>query len=116
MHEALVAQLQAEAVELKEERKLLWDRLGAIGLGGPLFHIPPPEVQAAAQEEDAQAAELAYIQSLSRTPSKLAAYYTKKAFRDAQSRFEPPSVARLPDLSKINERLDNAEAEGKKQA
>jgi hypothetical protein len=113
-HEVVVESLQAQIAEMKEERRVLLDRLATIGLGGPLFHLPSQEVQSAQPEPDPEAAELAYIQSLGRTPSKLAAYWTKKAFRDAARPFGTPSVARIPDMSKMNEALDQAEQAGKK--
>jgi hypothetical protein len=117
--ESIVNPLLLQLSELKEERKVLLDRLGTIGLGGPLFSLPSQQdssanmVTEAESIEDAEAAELAHIQSLRRTPSKMAAYLTRKAYRDANTINRGPSVARIPDMSKINDALDQAEAVGK---
>jgi hypothetical protein len=117
-HENIVKQLTLQVSDLKREREILLDRLGTIGLGGPLFNLPPQQDSSPSTgaEEESIDPEAAIIQSLSRTPSKLAAYYTRKAFREANRRFEQPSVARIPDMSRITEQLNEAEALGKKQA
>lgn len=117
-HEQIVNALTSQVSDLKREREILLDRLGTIGLGGPLFSLPsqPDSLPNTEAEEELteQAAELAHLRSLRRTPSKMAAYYTQKAFKDAQRMYNGPSVARIPDMSKINEALDQAEEMGKK--
>jgi hypothetical protein len=119
-HEEAMQLLTSQVSDLKHEREILLDRLGTIGLGGPLFNgaSQPDSSPSTAQEADQteEEIELAHIRSLQRTPSKLAAYMTRKAHRDAQRMYNGPSVARIPDLSRINEALDQAEELGKKQA
>jgi hypothetical protein len=115
LHESIVNPLLSRLSGLEEERKLLLDRLLTIGGIGTLYTSPvqsdsSPNTESAEEPIDAEAA---IVRSLSRKPSQLAAYYTKKAFMDANRRFDRPSVARIPDMSKINEALDIAEAAGK---
>jgi len=114
VHESIVNPLLSRLSGLEEERKLLLDRLLTIGGIGTLYTSPvqsdsSPNTESAEEPIDAEAA---IIQSLSRKPSQLAAYYTRRAHREAQHRFDPPSIARIPDMSKINEALDIAEAKG----
>ena len=89
-HDERIADLKAQIADLKQERLVLLDRLGLIGLGGPMFHLPTPEeVKIAEQveskaEQDA-AREIERIHSLRFTPSKRASYITRKSKREQAS-------------------------------
>ena len=90
-----------------------WQRLGWVDRSSTLPPSPDSSPTMGAEEESIseEEAEKAYIRSLSHTPSKQARYLELKAKRD---RFKArPSVARIPDLTAINEALDHAEALGK---
>lgn len=116
----ITALLTSQVSDLKREREILLDRLGTIGLGGPLFSGPSQQdsLQSTEAEEEAISAEemhLATLERLKRTPSKLAAYLTRHATQQARRPLRGPSVALIPDMTKVNAALDQAEALGKKQ-
>ena len=110
-HLEMMGILTAQITELTAERKVLLDRLGTLGLGGPLFSVPSA-TEAVADDEietdvDAAAAELEQLLRLRRRPSQLAEALTRKAHRDAH---KPPTS---PRVSWVNAELDQAEAAGK---
>jgi hypothetical protein len=113
-HEAMVALFTAQAEELKSERKLLWDRLATMGMGGPVFSAPastePVEEEDAAADE--MASRLERLVALRKRPTKLAEELARQA---SQVRENPlPKVAWIPD-GRIAAALDQAEESGKKQ-
>lgn len=120
-HEAMILLLTSELSSLREERKLLLDKLLTIGGIGPLYSSPQPQDSSPSspEEEESISAEemhLATLERLKRTPSKLAAYLTRHATQQARRPLRGPSVALIPDMTKVNAALDQAEALGKKQA
>jgi hypothetical protein len=117
-HDALVALLSAEVRELKDERRLLLDRLAVFGLGGPIFQIfaqegtADPEVPKLA---DPAGEMLEELMRLRRRPSKLADALTRNAFREYSKRGAGPRVAWVPAATeKVNAALDAAEEQGKR--
>ena len=106
--------LSSQVTELKAERTLLLDRLMTIGGIGPLTTGNVQQEVSEEEEETPELDEMQKLMNMRRRPSQLAAALTRKSRRDHARRFDPPSVARIPDLSKINAALDEAEALGKK--
>lgn len=113
-HESVVALLIAQAEELKSERKLLWDRLAAMGLGGPVF-TAPASIEPVEEEDDtadAVAERLERLMALRKRPTKLAEALARQASQLREN--PPPKVAWIPD-ARITAALDQAEESGKKQ-
>ena len=91
-HDETVKLLQEQIADMRAERKVIYDRLGALGLGGPLFHLPTPEEQPAAEEElTEEEQEQIYIRSL--RPSQRAHYLERKMKRDLNKINRGPDVA-----------------------
>lgn len=93
-HDETVKLLQDRIVEMQEERRLLYDRLALIGLGGPLFHLPSAEEIKAEQEEndtkeDEAGQELNRLRSMH--GSQRAAAITRKNQRAHNSRMRAAS-------------------------
>ena len=107
-HEAIVRLLQEQVSELKAERTVLIDRLGAIGLGGPLFKVPVEPVEEAEAEEEEQTIQdrINEILAQKRRPS-LMAQAIKKLARDEQRK---PKISWVPSTVAA---LDAAEAKAK---
>lgn len=91
------SQLSLQLEEMKAERKVLLDRLATIGLGGPLFTLPPSQDSSLVTEAEAELTEeeqeRQLMDSLRRTPSKLARFLEWKAQRDRNRRNRRPDVA-----------------------
>ncbi len=112
----------AQAAELKEERKILLDRLASIGLGGPLYQVGdaegvPGEEIVPEGSADPEQDLLERLLRLRHRPAKLADALTRKAFRDYGKRPTGPKVAWIPqpsDEDKIISALDQAEKLGKR--
>lgn len=105
-HEEMVGELKLTISELKDERKVLYDRLALLGLGGPLFHIPiepeqEPDTEPTEEELDAQK-----LLAMKHRPSQAAAFLTRKMQRPQR----PSGVARV---AQVNAALDQAEQLGK---
>jgi hypothetical protein len=118
-HNAIVVLLSTQLGELKDERKLLLDRLATLGLGGPIFRVPPPKEEAEAEETpelaDPEGEAIAELMRFRRRPAKLADELTRKAYRDYSKRDVGPRVAWVPaSQEKVNAALDEAEAQGKR--
>ena len=122
-HEELMSLVVAQAAELKEERKILLDRLALIGLGGPLYQTANAEVIAEDKLEVEEAVDpeqdmVERLMRLRHRPAKLADALTRKAFRDHGKRSPGPKVAWIPQNEwapdKINGALDQAEEMGKR--
>ena len=112
-HEAIVRLLQdqivgakAELAELKAERTVLYDRLGSLGLGGPLFKVPA-EQQEAEQVEEPETMEdrINQILAQKRRPGFLARAIKKLAIEEMNKR--GPEVKWVPSTVAA---LDEAEA------
>lgn len=109
-----------QVAELKEERKLLLDRLATIGLGEPLYRTSVREtVEAEPTDELAEDPEQELMERLRRLrhrPAKLADALTRKAYRDYSKRPVRPKVAWIPQEERMAAALDAAEALGKRAA
>jgi hypothetical protein len=129
MHEVIVSLLQAQIAEMREERKVVYDRLGAIGLGGPLFHQPPAEIEVAEQEpepdpeKDAESV-IQRLLALKRRPSKLAEALTRRNWREHNKAKVGPTVKWVAEGEPENPKLaamfaeaeENGVKQGRKQA
>jgi hypothetical protein len=107
-HDAIVTLLTTQVDVLTQERRLLLDRLAALGLGGPLFSVPAAEDSV--EEEaatDPEADEIQRLKKSRRRPSKLADALTRKAYRDYNR------IQTGPSVQWIAKALDEAEAAGK---
>jgi hypothetical protein len=119
LHNAIVILLSTQVQELKDERRLLLDRLATLGLGGPIFRIPAPEeVEATETPElaDPEGDMIEELMRLRRRPAKLADALTRNAYRDYGKRAAGPKVAWVPAVAKVNAALDEAEEQGKRTA
>jgi hypothetical protein len=102
--------------ELGTERRVLLDRLGTLGLGGPLFSSVGSEDSSTTEPEelvDPEADEIELLMKSRRRPSKLADALTRKAYRDFSRGQSGPSVKWVPKADAVNAALDEAEALGK---
>lgn len=121
-HEAITSPMEVQIEELKTERKLLLDRLGVLGLGGPLFTKvePPDEPEEEEKQELVDPDELIKrIRALRGNPRAQRAEIRRQAAEAERNKYAPPSVARIPDPSKvanINAAMDAAEAQGRRKA
>ena len=121
-HEEVVKLIAAQAAELKEERRILLDRLASIGLGGPLYETTVaesvPEAEFANEEPaDPENDTLERLMRLRHRPAKLADALTRRAYKDYGKRSAASKVAWIPqpdDRDKINSALDQAEDLGKR--
>lgn len=111
--------MEVQIKEFKAERKVLYDRLGVLGLGGPLFTtVEPPD-----EHEEEETQELVDPEEefnrlkakFRRRPSRLADALTRKAQRDRARADMTPSVKWIPKVD-MNAALDEAEVIGSKQA
>jgi hypothetical protein len=120
MHEETTRLLNLQVSDLKRERELLLDRLATIGLGGPLFNLPSQQDSSASTETEEELidpnAEIERLISMRRRPSKMAQAVTNHLRREFNKIHTGLSVARIPDMSKINAELDAAEQQGRKKA
>lgn len=114
-HEEMVQQLNCTISDLKQ----VVDRLATTGLGYPLYSspsLPDSSPTMEAEEEITDPAEEALQRIMNiRQPSKRADAITAWNRRQASAPFRPPSVARIPQM-KVNQALDDAEKQGKRQA
>jgi hypothetical protein len=120
-HDETVKLLQEQIAEMRAERKVIYDRLALLGLGGPLFHLPTPEEVKAEQEEEnekeeAAAQELARLKAM--RPSQRAAFITRKNQRDFRSigRAAAAWVPPTPEAAKVAMEIDQAEKLGERLA
>ena len=111
-----LVKLQVE--QLGSERRVLLDRLGTLGLGGPLFSSVGSEDSSVPPEHeelrDPEADEIEQLMKSRRRPSKLADALTRKAYRDFSRGQSGPSVKWVPKTDAVNAALDEAEALGKR--
>lgn len=107
-HDETVKLLQEQIADLKR----VIDQFAMNGLGYPLYSLPPASLPEAEPEEELidPQKEINEILTHSRRPSLMAQAIKQYAIKEKKSK--GPSVARIP---KINEALDRAEAEGRKQ-
>ena len=113
--------MTTQVFELKEERKILLDRLASIGLGSPLYQRMGTEVTTEDDIEvekpfDPEQDILERLNRLRHRPAKLADALTRKAYRDYANRSGRPKVAWIPQAEgedKITGALDQAEEMGK---
>ena len=119
-HEAITGLMQTQIEELKAERTVLYDRLGLIGLGGPLFdkptqvEEPEPEPEPELVDPNKQLNELLAVR---RYPAMLKKVVQRQVMEAARERNSPPSVAWIPDSkARVKAAMDQAEAAGRKQA
>jgi hypothetical protein len=116
-HAVIVGILTTQVEELKQERKLLLDRLATLGLGGPIFSIPEQVVVQEEEESEIEADEIQELMSMKHRPTKLSDALTRKAYRDYTRLKTGPSVKWIPDrTAAIKSALDEAEKLGKEQA
>lgn len=114
--------LREQVAELKAERKVLYDRLGVLGLGGPLFTTvePPDEPEEEEPQELVDPDELIKrIRALKGNPRAQRAEIRRQAAEAERNKYAPPSVARIPDPTKvanINASFEAAEAQGRRKA
>lgn len=118
-HNAIVVLLSTQLGELKDERRLLLDRLATLRLGGPIFRVTTPEEGAGDAETpelvDLEGEAIAELMRFRRRPARLADELTRKAYRDYSKRNVGPKVAWVPAAQeKVNAALDEAEAAGKR--
>jgi hypothetical protein len=116
-HDEMMRLVTTQLDELIRERRLLIDRLGTLGLGGPLFS--PLSLDDSSESEpatDPEADEIERLMKSRRRPSKLADALTRKAYRDYNRVQTGPSVKWIPKVEAVTAALDEAEALGKKQA
>jgi hypothetical protein len=116
-HEAIVGIWIAQLAELKEDRKLLLDRLATLGLGGPLYQVPAAEDPTEGEPvelADPEGEMIEELMRLRRRPAKLADALTRNAYRDYGKRGTGPKVAWVPAVAKVNAALDAAEEQGKR--
>lgn len=118
-HEAVVGLLTAHAADLREERKILLDRLATLGLGGPLFEVAEEAIPEMEPEDDgASNPDQQLLDDLLRfkhRPSKLADELSRQAYRQHSKRHARPKVAWVAQVEKIHAALDDAEKQGKRQ-
>src|SRR5437867_1290629 len=119
-HVAMLDMLRVQISELTAERRVLLDRLGVLGLGGPLFALAgeqEPGVEEDAEAVDAAASEIEQLLRLRRRPSQLAEALTRKAQRDQRKGPVGPRVSWVPAADAaphdMKLALDQAEAAGK---
>ncbi len=115
-HLEMVGLLREQIAELHAERRVLLDRLGVLGLGGPLFALAgeqEPGVDEDAESVDEAASEIEQLLRLRRRPSQLAEALTRKAQREQRKGPAGPRVSWVPAAESINQVLDQAEAAGK---
>ncbi len=101
--------------QMEQERRVLLDRLGTLGLGGPLFSSAASEESLVSEPEevsDPEAEEIEQLLKSRRRPSKLADALTRKAYRDYNRGQSGPSVKWVPKVD-VTAALDEAEALGK---
>lgn len=111
--------LTAQAVDLREERRVLLDRLATLGLGGPLFRTAEEANPESEQESEAivnpEQESIDELLRFKRRPSRLADELSRQAHREHSKRNMRPNVAWIPQLEKIHAALDEAEEQGKRQ-
>jgi hypothetical protein len=113
-HDEIRDLLSKQIEELICERRVLLDRLATLGLGGPLFHVPEPEVDPATEEPaDEEVEELERLLEVRRRPSKLADALTRKAQRDLTRVNTGPRVKWVSQAEAVSAALNEAEALGK---
>ncbi|HEV2275618.1 MAG TPA: hypothetical protein VGR96_15710 [Acidobacteriaceae bacterium] len=126
-HEEMTALLIEGMHELKEERRVLLDRLALLGLGGALYptaKMTEPELEEAGPEEAADPGQEALEQllRLRNRPTKLADALTRQAYRERGKRAGGPKVAWIPQGERtarqesVRAALDEAEAAGREHA
>lgn len=128
MHEQVTRMLEVRIAELDQERKLLFDRLAQVGLGGPLFSpmpatvaTPPPSVKAAEDPEPERTEEqMEHIRllSLRNRPSDMAAALTQIARKRWRKQMHQDArgshIARVQlKPEEIDEHIDRAIERGK---
>jgi hypothetical protein len=117
-HNAIVVLLSTQVQELKDERRLLLDRLATLGLGGPIFRLPDPARTETIEEPelgDPAGEMIEELMRFRRRPAKLADALTRKAYQNYSKRGAGPKVAWVPAATeKINAVLDEAEEQGKR--
>jgi hypothetical protein len=120
-HEAIVNLLTSQLSEQKAERTILLDRLALLGLGGTLFSLPPSQDSSPATEAEEELTEEEQdrltMESLRRTPSKLAKFIEWKMKRDRNKIYRGPDVAYITpepqQVAKVNAALEQAEQQAK---
>lgn len=117
-HEEVVALLRDRLAEIELERRAYLDRLASVGLGGPLFSVPPPEPEVSAPQaaEAPEAIDEDYLIRAYRTrPSHMAAAVTRMLRRRKSQ--DAMKVARGKHIrTAIDDELDAAEEAGRRQA
>lgn len=118
-HQETVAILRDQIDDLRAERKLLLDRLGSIGLGGPIYNpvtVPVAYATEAPEEEeeedliDPEGDMLALLMQYKNRPSKLAAALTRMGRASQSGQSVQKQVAWLPQKSAaVTAALDSAE-------
>jgi hypothetical protein len=114
-HDEIRGLLSRQVEELISERRLLLDRLAALGLGGPLFSTPSAESASDSKEtSDPDAEELERLKTSRRRPSKLADAITRKTYRDHNRIQRGPNVQWISQAEAVSAALNQAEALGKR--
>ena len=116
-HESIVNALTSQVSDLRREREILLDRLGTIGLGGPLFTLPQLSDSSPNTEPEAELTEeqttIQRVLALRRRPSKFAAAVTRQAYTDYNKAKVGPTVKWVADgQPEVSEMLDKAEQAG----
>ncbi len=116
-HEAIVALLRVQVDELKAERTVLYDRLARLGLGGELFKVPD-YVQEPEPEEQPETMDerIEKILAMRRRPTLMQRAIRNLAMEEMKKRGMGPDVSWVPAAQDVTAMLDQAEAEGRKQA
>ncbi|MGC2399474.1 MAG: hypothetical protein WA510_06820 [Acidobacteriaceae bacterium] len=116
-HDEIKSLLSRQVDELISERRLLLDRLAALGLGGPLFCAPSTDSISESEEpSDPDAEELERLRTSRRRPSKLADALTRKAYRDYNRIQSGANVHWVSQAEAVSAALNQAEALGKQTA
>jgi hypothetical protein len=114
----LIGLLERRIEQLEAERTVLYDRLGLIGLGGPLF-VKDAQVEPPDEPEEPELVDpyesIKRLHALRGNPRQ----WRQEKRRQIAESLKPPTVARIPDMSKIasvNAAMDAAEELGRKKA
>lgn len=113
--------LAADVAELKQERKLLLDRLAILGLGAPLYAAPASGAETSEEQpaeelvQDPATELLSKLAHFKHRPSRMADVLTRELHRRQAA--APSRTAWIPEQKeKVSAMLTEAEEQGRRQA